>query len=105
MSEPRDQQPLKPEYDRYTGLELQPEAAAWLQAASGLSSTKLAIIALLSLVIAVEISEMTKLATVAGIIGLGAWDSLLRWKHAKSEKSTAAGSDESDHATKREGST
>ena len=103
MSEPRNQQPLKPEYDRYTGLELQPETV--LQAASGLCSTKLAIIALLFLVMAVEISEMTQLAAVVGIIGLGAWGSLLRWKHAKSEKSTAAGSDESNHATECERST
>ena len=103
MNNRKDQELLRPEYDRYAGLDLQTESV-WLQIASELCSAKLAIVALLSLVMAVEVSEMIQLVAVVGIIGLGAWSSPTRWKHAKSEKSTAAGANESDHAAKREGS-
>ena len=101
MSELKQQNYIVLDENRYTGLELQPESI-WLQIAAELSSDKLAIVALVCLVLTVELATTTQLVAIVGIIGLGIWSSPLRWKYGKTEKATAAGSNESHHASGRE---
>ena len=103
MDNRNNQDYAKPEYNRFDGLELQSDSI-WLRVASEFCSAKLAIAALLLLVLIVDLPPTAQIIAIVGIIALGAWSSPLRWKHAKSKTSTAAGSDESDYAAKREGS-
>lgn len=94
---------LRPNYSRFDGLELQSESI-WVRVASEFDSAKLAIVFLSLLVLMVDLPTTAQIIAIIGIIALGAWSSPLRWKNATNKTSTAAGSDESYHATRRKGS-
>ena len=94
---------VQPNYNRFDGLELQSESI-WVRIASEFDSAKLAIVFLSLLVLIVDLPTTAQIIAIVGIIALGAWSSPLRWKHATNKTSAAAGSDESHHAAKREGS-